>query len=70
MSATAPSAQYTRTLAEFAVGVQTEELPGDVQRETARALLDCLGCAVAGLLTRAGRIAVDLVKDERGPLQA
>ncbi len=70
MSASPPTAQYTRALAEFAAGVRAEQIPDDVRREVARALLDCLGCAVAGLITPAGRIAVDLVKDERGPLQA
>src|SRR5437763_6942187 len=61
---------YTRTLSDYALSIRPEQVPDDVKHETARIVLDALGCAVAGLVTPAGRISVDLVKDERGPLQA
>lgn len=70
MAATASTAQYTRTLAEFALSVQPDGVPAEVTHEAQRILLDCVGVAVAGLVTPSGQIAVDLVKDERGPLQA
>lgn len=60
----------TRALAEFAVGVGAASTPESVRHEALRILLDCLGCTVAGLVTPAGRIALDLVREERGPLGA
>ncbi len=70
MAATTPTATYTRTLSEFAQGLDASVVPDDVKHEVSRIVLDCLGCAIAGLVTEAGRIAVELVRDERGPLQA
>ncbi len=60
----------TRALAEFALGVSAAEAPESVRHEAARILVDTAGCAVAGLVTPAGRIARDLVREERGPLEA
>lgn len=60
----------TRRLAEFALGVRAEGTADAVRHEALRILLDCVGCAVAGLVTPAGRIALELVRDERGPLTA
>ena len=70
MTATTPTATFTRTLSDFAQAVEPSAVPEDVRHEVSRMVLDCAGCAVAGLITDAGRIAVDLVRDERGPLQA
>src|SRR5437899_589659 len=70
MAATAPAIPYTRTLSDYALSIQADEVPDDVKHETARIVLDAIGCALAGLVTPAGKISVDLVKDERGPLQA
>ena len=62
------TAAYTRALSDFALSIDADRVPEEVAHETSRIVLDCLGCAVAGLITDAGRIAIDLVKDERGPL--
>jgi len=61
---------YTRTLAEFAAGVDLGQIPEPVQHEMGRVLLDCVGCAVAGRLTPMGRIALDLAAEQHGPLEA
>src|SRR5207302_877873 len=60
----------TRTLAEFARTLELSAVPPEVRHEAARIVVDCVGCAVAGLVTSAGRIALDLVREERGALQA
>lgn len=60
----------TRALAEFALDVTADAVPETVRHEAARILVDTAGCAVAGLVTPAGRIALDLVREERGPLEA
>jgi 2-methylcitrate dehydratase PrpD len=69
VAATTPTAAFTRTLSDFAQAVELSAVPDDVKHEVSRIVLDCVGCAIAGLVTDAGRIAVDLVRDERGPLQ-
>jgi len=61
---------YTRALAELAVDVEVGRLPAEVVHEAGRVLLDCLGCAIAGTTTPAGRIVLDLVSGEHGPLEA
>ncbi len=63
-------ATYTRTLAAFAADLKAADAPESIRHEVSRVLLDCIGCAFAGLVTDAGRIAVDLVKDEHGRLEA
>jgi 2-methylcitrate dehydratase PrpD len=60
----------TRTLAEFSLGLDLTRVPDEVVHETRRIVLDCVGSAVAGLVTPAGQIAVELARDERGPLEA
>lgn len=70
MVATEPSVAYTRTLSDYALAIQAEQVPDDVRHEVGRITLDALGCAVAGLVTPSGRIVIDLAKEERGPLQA
>lgn len=70
MAATEPSVAYTRTLSDYALAIRADQVPEDVRHEVGRITLDALGCAVAGLVTPAGQIAVDLVREERGPLQA
>lgn len=69
MAATTPTATFTRTLSDFAQSVEPNAVPEDVKHEVSRIVLDCAGCAVAGLVSDAGRIAVHLVREERGPLQ-
>lgn len=61
---------YTRDLAAFAHEMRLADVPAEVKHEALRVLLDCMGCAVAGLVTPGARIAIDFVKGERGPLEA
>src|SRR5262245_41242297 len=69
MAAPASVGTYTRPLAEFALTVDASGAPDDVQHEVGRVVLDCLGCGVGGLVAPGGRSAVELVKDEHGPLE-
>jgi len=61
---------YTSDLAAFAHDMKLADVPAEARHEALRILIDCLGCGVAGLVAPGTRIAIDLVKDERGPLQA
>lgn len=61
---------YTRDLAAFGHDMRLADVPAPARHEALRILIDCLGCGVAGLVAPGTRIAIDLVKDERGPLQA
>ena len=72
MAATAGSASqtYTRDLAEFAVDMRLDDVPAAARHEALRILIDCLGCGVAGLVAPGTRIAIDLAREERGPLQS
>lgn len=65
-----PVTGITRALAEFTIEVEPRTAPEAVQHETLRILLDCLGCAVGGLVTPSGRIAADLAHGEHGHLEA
>ena len=62
------TANATRTLAEFALSLRLDDVPVAVRHESERILVDCVGSAVAGVVNPAGQIAVDLVREERGPL--
>ena len=70
MSVSAPTVPYTRTLAEFAQGLQAHEVPEPIKHETKRIVLDVLGCAVAGRVTPAGQLAVEQAEGEHGLLEA
>lgn len=48
------------TLAEFAVRLRYEDLPGDVMRTVKRTILDTIGCAIGGYAAEPSRIAVKL----------
>src|SRR5437870_8946900 len=61
---------YTRDLAAFAHDMRLADVPAEAQRETLRILLDCLGCGVAGLVAPGTRIAIELARDQHGPLEA
>jgi 2-methylcitrate dehydratase PrpD len=50
--------QLTRTLVDFTVSTRFEDLPDEVVRECTRLLLDTIGCAVGGLRTASGQIAL------------
>ncbi len=54
-------AAVTRTLAAWVAATRFDDLPGHVVHETARLLLDSIGCAVAGHATEKGRIVAETV---------
>jgi 2-methylcitrate dehydratase PrpD len=70
MSALAPAASLTHTLAEFALGVTSAATEPTARHEAVRIFVDTIGCAIAGLLSAPGQIAAATVLGERGPLEA
>jgi 2-methylcitrate dehydratase len=48
------------TLADFAIKLRYEDLPGDVVRTAKRTILDTIGCAIGGYQAGPSRIAVKL----------
>src|SRR5215211_4040362 len=63
------SQTYTRDLAQFAHDMRLADVPSEARHEALRVLIDCLGCGVAGLVAPGTRIAIDLARDEHGPLE-
>ncbi len=57
-------------MADFATNLRFEELPAEVVHESKRILLDCIGCALAGLSFDKGKIAVGLAKQVGGAEEA
>ncbi len=49
----------TRKLAEFATNTRFEQIPPDVVLESKRLILDTIGCAIGGVHTQSGRIALE-----------
>lgn len=60
----------TGEIARVATEVKYEDLPREVVTETKRLILDSLGCALGGLRTDKGKIAVRLAKCLGGPSEA
>jgi len=58
---------YSKILADFASDVNPSALPEEVVEATKLAVLDWLGCALAGAPTPAGRIFAETFADFRGP---
>ncbi len=58
---TAPETNLTQTLADFAARTAFEDLPDAVVRECRRLVLDTVGCALGGLRTESGQIALRYV---------
>jgi 2-methylcitrate dehydratase PrpD len=54
-------------IARFCFETRFSDLSEDVVHEMKRVVLDSIGCAVAGLLTERGKIAVELAKRLEGP---
>jgi 2-methylcitrate dehydratase PrpD len=52
----------TKKLAQFAAETKYEQLPADVVRESKRLLLDTIGCAIGGVHTDSGGIALRHVR--------
>ncbi|MBI4334678.1 MAG: MmgE/PrpD family protein [Chloroflexi bacterium] len=57
----------TQQLAEFTAETRYEDLPERVVHEAKRVILDSFGCALAGMATSRGRIAVDFARRLGGP---
>lgn len=60
----------TDVLAIFAFETKFENLPGTVVHEAKRILLDSIGCALAGISTDKGKIAVQLAERLGGPSES
>lgn len=63
MDRSTPSDGLTRTLAHYASGSNFDDLPAGVRHESARALLNWLGVAIAGSGEPAARIAGASIRD-------
>jgi 2-methylcitrate dehydratase PrpD len=57
-------------LVNFIIRTEYADLPPDVIHEAKRSLVDALGCAVAGIATDKGKIAVSLAKRLGGPQES
>ncbi len=58
--------KITEDLVKFVTTIEYSDLPEDVIHESKRSLLDALGCALAGITTDKGRIAVSVSKQMGG----
>ena len=57
-------------LVNFIVGTEYADLPSNVIHEAKRSLLDALGCAIAGIATDKGKIAVSVARRLSGPQES
>jgi 2-methylcitrate dehydratase PrpD len=57
-------------LVNFIVGTKYADLPSNVIHEAKRSLLDALGCAIAGIATDKGKIAVSVARRLSGPRES
>ena len=57
----------SQELARFVVEAKFEDLPAAVVHEAKRTLLDSIGCALAGIATDKGKIAISLARKLGGP---
>ncbi len=57
-------------LVYFLIKTEFEDLPPEVVHEAKRSLLDAIGCAVAGIATDKGKIAVSVAKRLGGPQES
>jgi 2-methylcitrate dehydratase PrpD len=62
--------QISDDLVRFLIETEFENLPLEVIHEAKRSILDALGCAVAGIATDKGKIAVSLAKRLGGPQES
>jgi 2-methylcitrate dehydratase PrpD len=54
-----PKSNYTEQLVNFSVNTRFEDIPEGVVHETKRLILDTMGCAIGGIHTDLGRIAIE-----------
>ncbi|MFC1984943.1 MmgE/PrpD family protein [Chloroflexota bacterium] len=62
--------EITEKLVDFVITAKFSDLPHGVVHEAKRVLLDSIGCAIGGLSTDMGRIAVELAKRLGGPCES
>lgn len=60
----------TRRLAEFVVDTRTQDIPAPVLAGSRHALIDTLGCALAGTLEQAAELAAQWAQEAAGRAQA
>jgi 2-methylcitrate dehydratase PrpD len=60
----------TGDVAEFVKNVHYNDLPSRVVQETKRLFLDSMGCALGGIKTQKGEIAMQLARSLGGPAEA
>lgn len=60
----------TREIACFAKETQYKDLPSPVVKETKRLLLDTIGCAIGGIGTQKGELAIRIARSLGGPAEA
>jgi 2-methylcitrate dehydratase PrpD len=56
-----------KEFAEFAISTRFEDLPPSIVHESKRLLLDSIGCALGGMRTAPGEMAISLAKRLGGP---
>ncbi len=57
--------EYTRKISEFVVKTRYEEIPVKAIETSKKAIIDCVGVTLAGSRESAGRIAAELVREEK-----
>lgn len=62
--------KISNELVTFLIETEFKHLPSEIVHEAKRGLLDALGCAVAGIATDKGKIAVSLSKRLGGPQES
>ncbi|MFC2019124.1 MmgE/PrpD family protein [Chloroflexota bacterium] len=60
-------AEITEALAAFAATIKFSDLPQSLLEDTRRIVLDSIGCAIGGLTTDRGQIALELARRLGGP---
>ena len=63
-------AGITQRIAEYALEARYEDIPDDVKMECKRILLDSLACALGGVATQKGRLAIGLARKLQGSPEA
>ena len=58
--------EITQTLARYVANLGYESIPDDVKRISRRAIIDTVGCAIAGSTEPAATIATDLARQDGG----
>ena len=60
----------TETVAQFVTSLKASDIPPEALRRARTALLDCIGCAVAGAKYSSSGLLLDFIRDCSGATQA